>query len=215
MTSAKKANGHSTRQRILTAAVGLFSKNGFAGTSMRELCEAAGVTKPALYHYFATKEDLFRRIVEEALHEYAEGMRRAAEPEGAAEERLVAVIWNDFKFTKQQPVLLRLLYRVVFGQEAVIPIETVISSAMEELKVLIEVAQDGIRSGEWLGSPEEIAISVLGLSHIHTLRYMVGGQGSLSRAQAQRCVEIALHGCGRGSVRANAATAAAGRGKGK
>ncbi len=215
MKTANEANGRSTRQRILMAGIELFSRNGFAGTNMRELCEAAGVTKPALYHYFASKEDLFRKIVEEALNEYAAGMRRAGAMAGTAEQRMLEVVWNDFKFTRQQPVLLRLLYRVVFGQEAVIPVETVVSSAMEELQVLIEVARDGIRSGEWLGSPEEIAISVLGLSHIHTLRYLVGGEGSLSRAQAQRCVEIVLHGCGRGSTRANAtAAAASGRGKG-
>jgi AcrR family transcriptional regulator len=200
MASPHQPNGRSTRQRILTAAIELFSQSGFAGTSTRELCQAAGITKPVLYHYFATKEDLFRQIVEEALHEYGEGMRRAAVPEGTAEQRLVEVVWNDFKFTRQQPQLLRLLYRVVFAHEAVIPVEDVVSAAMEELNVLLQVARDGIRSGEWLGSPEEIGLSVLGLSHIHTLRYMVGGEGSLSRAQAQRCVEVALHGCGRGAV---------------
>lgn len=196
MPRPSRSNHRNVRQLIRHAAIELFSRNGFSGTSTRELCSVAGITKPALYHYFPTKEELFRGIVREALDEYKEGMQRASSLAGTAEQRLVEVVWNDFKFTRQQPELLLLLYRVVFAAEPVVDAQGVVASAMAELDALIRIAHVGTRNGEWLGSPEEIALSVLGLSHIQTLRYLVGGQGSLSRSQAQRCVEIALHGCG-------------------
>jgi AcrR family transcriptional regulator len=183
------------RQAIRLAAIRLFSTRGFAGTSTRELCRAAGVTKPVLYHYFASKEGLFQQLVEEALADYGEGITRAAEAEESAEERFVAVVWNDFRFTRREPELLRLLYRVVFAGEPVVHAQTVVASAMQEMQVLLEIAHRGVSDGEWLGSPEEIALSVLGLSHIQTLRYLVGGEGRLSQAQARRCVEVALRGC--------------------
>lgn len=190
------SNNRNVRKLVRDAAIELFSRKGFSGTSMRELCDAAGITKPALYHYFPTKDGLFQYIVREALDGYREGMIRALAIEGTAEQRMVEVVWNDFKFTRQESQLLQLLYRVVFAPEPVVEPQGVVASVMEELEVLIKIAHQGMRAGEWVGSPEEIALSVLGLSHIHTLRYMVGGEGSLSRAQAQRCVEIALHGCG-------------------
>jgi AcrR family transcriptional regulator len=186
---------HGKRQAIRRAAIRLFSTRGFAGTSTRELCHAAGVTKPVLYHYFANKEALFRQLIEEALSDYREGTVRAGAAGGSAEDRFVEVVWNDFKFTRKEPELLRLLYRVVFAGEPAVPAQTVVASAMQEMEVLLEVARQGIRQGEWLGSPDEIALSVLGLSHIQTLRYLVGGEGRLSLAQARRCVEIALRGC--------------------
>jgi len=49
---------------IMGVAVELFSKNGFEGTSMRDLANAAGVNIAMINYYFGTKEKLFEAIVE-------------------------------------------------------------------------------------------------------------------------------------------------------
>jgi len=51
------------RERILAAAAHLFAHKGYGSTSVREVVEAAGVTKPTLYYYFDNKEALFREVV--------------------------------------------------------------------------------------------------------------------------------------------------------
>ena len=43
----------------------VFAENGFHGTSMNEVAEAAGVTKPVLYQHFASKEALYRELVDD------------------------------------------------------------------------------------------------------------------------------------------------------
>jgi AcrR family transcriptional regulator len=48
---------------ILEAAVQLFSKNGFDGVSMRDIAEAAGVSKSNIYHHFKSKRVLYRSIL--------------------------------------------------------------------------------------------------------------------------------------------------------
>ncbi len=58
---------HSTRDRILREGARLFAARGYHGVSMREVAEAVGVTKPALYHHYADKEALFLAIMEGAL----------------------------------------------------------------------------------------------------------------------------------------------------
>lgn len=56
--------GEGARERILREATRLFGHAGYAGASVREVVEAAGVTKPTLYYYFKNKEDLFRQAVD-------------------------------------------------------------------------------------------------------------------------------------------------------
>jgi AcrR family transcriptional regulator len=56
-----------SRQAILDAAKRLFMEQGFRGISMRQIAEAVGVTKAALYYHFQDKEELFVAIVERYL----------------------------------------------------------------------------------------------------------------------------------------------------
>jgi AcrR family transcriptional regulator len=53
-----------TRDRILAAALDLFVAQGYEKTSLREIAEQVGVTKAALYYHFASKEEIFRTLME-------------------------------------------------------------------------------------------------------------------------------------------------------
>ncbi len=57
------------RERILHFARQLFIESGYAGVSMREIAQAVGVSKPALYYHFRDKETLFLAIVLEFIQE--------------------------------------------------------------------------------------------------------------------------------------------------
>lgn len=54
--------------RLLPAALELFTRQGFDATSMRQLAEHLGITKPALYYHCASKDELLIRLVEPYLH---------------------------------------------------------------------------------------------------------------------------------------------------
>ncbi|MFC3835135.1 TetR/AcrR family transcriptional regulator [Deinococcus rufus] len=56
-----------TRARIQHEAARLFVQGGYHGVSMREVAQAVGVTKPALYHHFADKEALFLSLLDGAV----------------------------------------------------------------------------------------------------------------------------------------------------
>jgi AcrR family transcriptional regulator len=53
------------RRQLLDVALEVFAANGFHETSMNEVAEAAGVTKPVLYQHFASKEALYSELVDE------------------------------------------------------------------------------------------------------------------------------------------------------
>jgi AcrR family transcriptional regulator len=61
--------GGSTRERILDVALDLFTDQGFDGTSMREIAERLHISKPAIYHHFASKEEILMAL-HMRLHEF-------------------------------------------------------------------------------------------------------------------------------------------------
>jgi len=77
----KALSGKDVRERLLIAAVRLFAEKGYSATSVREIVEAAGVTKPVLYYYFRNKEGVFDAMMQEAItahHAVLDEVRRAA-----------------------------------------------------------------------------------------------------------------------------------------
>ena len=54
----------STRDRILEAALDLFARHGFAGTSVRQLARAVGLRESSLYNHFASKEAIYHALVD-------------------------------------------------------------------------------------------------------------------------------------------------------
>jgi AcrR family transcriptional regulator len=56
-----------TREFIIKTSLGLFLEKGYKATTMSELVKKAGLTKGAFYHYFESKELLFRAAVESCI----------------------------------------------------------------------------------------------------------------------------------------------------
>lgn len=75
-------------RRLLEVATRLFADHGFEGTSVRQIVEAAGVTKGALYHYFGSKDDLLREIYGRVLRVQTERLERFIAIERPVVERL-------------------------------------------------------------------------------------------------------------------------------
>ena len=61
----QEARSERSRSQILAAALRLFSSQGYRGTNMREIAEAAGVSTGNVYHQFKDKEDVFQTLLTE------------------------------------------------------------------------------------------------------------------------------------------------------
>ncbi len=59
-----------TRCAILTAALPIFAKEGFAAASIREIATAAGTTHGMLRHHFGSKEKVWQAVIDQAIEEY-------------------------------------------------------------------------------------------------------------------------------------------------
>lgn len=54
------------REQLLEAALDVFARNGYHETSMNDVADAAGITKPVLYQHFASKRELYLALIDEA-----------------------------------------------------------------------------------------------------------------------------------------------------
>lgn len=59
-----------TKERILAAALELFSQNGYAGTNIRELTASLGLVKSSMYRHFSSKEDIWNTLLDEMIAYY-------------------------------------------------------------------------------------------------------------------------------------------------
>ena len=67
-----------TRQALIDSARALFAERGFAGVGREEIVARAGVTRGAMYHYFPSKEELFRSVYEEVEQALLQTVAEAA-----------------------------------------------------------------------------------------------------------------------------------------
>ncbi|GAA2207537.1 TetR family transcriptional regulator [Nonomuraea monospora] len=91
MTGLRELQRRRVHEALSTAAITLFLERGFDEVSVAEVAAAAGVSKPTLFKYFATKEDLVLHRISDHLGESARVVR-----ERAAGERPVEALRRHF-----------------------------------------------------------------------------------------------------------------------
>lgn len=64
---AKKVEDKGVEERLKDIARSLFSKHGYKGTSVQDIVDSVGVSKPMMYYYFGDKQELYDIILREAV----------------------------------------------------------------------------------------------------------------------------------------------------
>lgn len=137
------------RERLMAAALDQFTSRGYAATSVRELCEAAGVTKPVLYYYFKSKEGLYLRLMEESYAQFEAILTDLTSFSGTSRERLVYFCTGLFASYVQQLPLVKLCYSIYYGTPQGAPPFNLEQYYDRILDVLTGLVEDGIALGEF------------------------------------------------------------------
>ena len=103
------------RQRLLLAATRLFARTGYAATSVREIVEAAGVTKPVLYYYFQSKEGLYLAILEETTRIMDATIAEAVAAGGSVCARIEGLLERMVVLVREHIDTVRLVHSVFYG----------------------------------------------------------------------------------------------------
>lgn len=90
----------STKARILEAARELFARRGYAGTSLREICERAGVNNASVNYHFRDKRSLYRLILEELRERVASAPPPAGD---TPQEKLYTLVLGEIQAAFSEP----------------------------------------------------------------------------------------------------------------
>ena len=136
-------------QEIFNQATRLFAERGYAGTSIQDIADAVGLTRPALYYYFKGKDDLLERLVAEVTVVAAADIAKIARRnELSATQRVREIVRFLTRHQGEQGERFRLLLR----SEADLP-DTIADSYDKNrravLRTLTEVIEQGVAHGEF------------------------------------------------------------------
>ena len=107
--------GRGTRDAICAVAARFFADHGYHGTRLHEIAEYVGIQKASIFHYFASKEELFRAVLEEGHGQTEAIIRRALAAEGGWLERARGLLEAYVDLVSAHPEQAKILLRHSLG----------------------------------------------------------------------------------------------------
>jgi AcrR family transcriptional regulator len=98
------------RRQLLDVACDVFAASGFHGTSMDDVAEAAGVTKPVLYQHFPSKRALYSELLTDVETQLLDQITRATEHAPTGRGRVEEGFAAYFRFVTHNDAGFRLLF---------------------------------------------------------------------------------------------------------
>lgn len=150
-----------TRERILRQSLQLFARKGYDATSVREICEAAGLAKPTLYHFFGSKEGVYRALVDGSLEDFRRQILRVLAGDDAAQQRLKRVSRLHFASVRAQSELMRFIFSLIHNPPSSAPKTDFPRFYGEMVEAIAKVVDQGVRGGEFRRGPRDVRMLVL------------------------------------------------------
>ena len=198
-TKTTEAAQLNARERLLETATDIFAKKGYAGTSVREIVNRAGVSKPVLYYYFQSKEGLFLAILDMAEDLQKQLLAGVLESDGKVLDRLIILYRRLYAGIDERRSLYKMIHGLIFGPPQGAPEYDFTRYHRHMINAICEIYDAGIAGGEVKrAAAEEVAYLVLSL--IDFCLHMDQVQPQFSDPQRpERLLRMAFKGINKGT----------------
>jgi AcrR family transcriptional regulator len=178
------------RQQLLEVALQVFGELGFHPTSMNDVAEAAGVTKPVLYQHFRSKRDLYREVLTDVGGQILDAITKATAAATSPHEQVELGFLAYFRFVAANGAA----FRVLFGggtrrdEEFAVQVARVEGAIAEAIATLIDV--------EGLTGPQrrQLAHGLVGLAEGTSRLWMAEGAEEPPEELARLVADLAWRG---------------------
>ena len=153
--------GEKTRNRILECAADLFAEKGYTAVTMKDVCEAAGLSRGGLYRYFGSTAEMMILLMRTEQQQASQAMAQEQEERKSAVRMLDTFLMHNYHFMNSQRGRLELAMNQ-FAQsddQGRKENQRRISSAVSRTAAIIRIGQEegSFRAGD----PEQLAYHVI------------------------------------------------------
>ena len=182
------------RQRIIDAAVNLFSEKGYHGATTALISKEAGVSQGLLFHYFRDKEDLFTSIVKDKYNTFTGELERRVGNSKNAVRKLEVAVSTFLHLVQREKNFAKMVIKEARGGGENLQELTGLGSP-KILSIFRELMKEGIEQGVFREVDDEVAATCLFGALIMNTRGLLEFGESLSLDEtAKGIVDILLKG---------------------
>lgn len=112
-SGARESEATDVRSQVVVVATRLFAAHGFDGTSLQDIADAVGVSKPAVLHHFASKEHIRTAVLDAIVEHWREALPRLLVAANTADghQRFAAIYRELQRFFGEHPERARVMVR--------------------------------------------------------------------------------------------------------
>jgi AcrR family transcriptional regulator len=148
------------REVIVTTATEVFSERGYDGASIDEIARRSGVSAPVVYDHFASKQDLYERLLERTRDELLEIWRTHLAGDEPAEERIPRAIDAWAAYVQEHPYAPRMFFTETTGDPEVEAIHRQVQMQATAALAVI-VGREAARAPAAADLPAEMAAEIM------------------------------------------------------
>jgi AcrR family transcriptional regulator len=140
----RRLTAEKRRQQLFAVALGLFAQRGYRATTMDDIAEAAGVTKPLLYQHFSSKRALYLELVDSIARDLLQAIERAVRGADGPRQQVELGFAAYFRLVVSHEAEFRLLYGRDHADDAELgrALRTVEDAIAEGIDPLIDAGLD-------------------------------------------------------------------------
>lgn len=184
----------SSRNAILDSALTLFTSRGYDAVGVQEIVEAAGVTKPSLYHFFGSKNGLLETLIAEHFVDLSRMLERDGEYHGDLTLTLQKLIQGYFQCALKNRLYYRLQLSLWFAPPESEAYNAVSAIYEKQQAILEKVFLDAvIDHGNMRGRHQLYAVTFLGMINTYIMAAL-NGHVELSDQLVYQILHQFMHG---------------------
>ena len=183
------------REELLAEATELFTRKGYASTTVREIVTAAGVTKPVLYYYFRNKEGIYLELIRQPYARFDALLDAFRGGHGSAIKRILRLSDELFTLFVENIKVARLMYSIYYGPPQGAPYFDFDTYHFKFHDAIRRFIKEGVRQGELqIGNTDDRMWAIVGIINVAMETQLCHPETAIDRKQLARILHLVLKG---------------------